>query len=657
LKKKILLSTLICLFSAQLLLAQATGGPTQGICALNQASPSSSSTQPGTSTQSGSLTSTCPPPGDPTPTPTPFPTPTPTPVTGTIDPKFIVLTVTYAPPGSASNVTYSNSTLLGTSSSVTNSFTNDVTVTASITTGFSLFGFFNSSMTNTASTQLSQETDTTSTVAVNETTNMSTTIRGPSSSAVGLDHDEDIIWVWLNPVVSLDLSSSNFVWNGYGFDLNDPAGTTDIIGIPVKFLNGHAPMPANIADVLARRWAPRTVCETSDPACGPDGTKDPGLDANDLAAILHADPFTDPSYVINIPAGGSCTADARFCRTTNSNLQYSPPPPGGQPITQTYSMQHQATQTEGQGATNTYKVGIGTQGDVAGSFFIKLKAHLNVVDNLTWQNKWNAQSTNQTGQTASASITGPSAADNYTGPVEFEIFQDNIYGTFMFGFIPQPTFNVFASPSSQSVQQGSCTNYTASVSALVSGFSSTVSFSVSGLPANTTASFSPASISGAGSSTLTVCTTASTPVATSTLTISGASGIEVHSTSVSLSVTAPPPPPQPGDFSLGASPDFLEFTAGTSGFSTISVSPLNGFNGTVSLTVDGGGLPASLSSTSVTGSGSVTLTVRSSRFTAPGDYQVPVTGTSGNLSHSAFITVTIDGSGGCSSTGQICQIQ
>ena len=89
--------------------------------------------------------------------------------------------------------------------------------------------------------------------------------------------------------------------------------------------------------------------------------------------------------------------------------------------------------------------------------------------------------------------------------MEFDIFQDNIYGTFMFGFIPEPTFNLFASPSSQSVVEGSCTSYTASVSALVSGFSSTVKFSLgSALPANATATFSPASVTGAGSSTLTV---------------------------------------------------------------------------------------------------------------------------------------------------------
>lgn len=474
---------------------------------------------------------------------------------------------------------------------------------------------------------------------------------------MGLDHDEDIIWIWLNPAIGLTIDSTgtNFTWTGYAFDENDPAGTTDIIGIPVKFLNGHAPMPSNIADVLARTWAPRTLCTSADPACGLDGTKDPGLDASDLAAILRADPFSNPSYVINIPSGSSCTADGRFCRTTNPNLQYSPPPPGGQPITQTFSIQHQATATQGQGATDTRSVSIGTQGNISGSFFVKLGAKLNVADTLTFVNKWNAMSTSTVGQTASATITGPSSTDNYTGPVEFDIFQDNIYGTFMFGFIPEPTFSLFTNTTSQSVVQGSCASYTASVSALVSGFNSTVTFSVSGLPANATASFSPASVSGAGSSTLTVCTTASTPTGARNLTITGTSGTEVHSTGVSLTVNAPAPPPPTGNFSLSASPASLELTAGLGSTisTTITVFPLNGFTGPVSLSVSGG-LTAFLSAASVNGSGSVTLTVRAGAAVAPGNYTVTVTGTSGTLSHSVPISVTVDpGSGGC----QLCSLK
>jgi len=643
--KKVLLLMLLSLFSTHLLSAQ--------VCQIPAQVPLSSS-------DTGQLTSPCTLPPDPTPTPTPAPTPTPTPDSGFVEPKYVVLTVTYAPPGSASSVTYSNSTILGTSSIISNSFTNDVKVTSSINTGFDLFGLFSNKLTLTSSGQLTQETDTSSSVALSETTNMSTTIRGPASSAVGLDHDEDIIWVWLNPAIGLNIDSTgtNFTWTGFAFDQNDPAGTTDIIGIPVKYLNGHAPLPSNIADVLARRWAPRTLCTSADPACGLDGTKDPGLDASDLAAILRADPFSNPAYVINVPSGGSCTGDGRFCRTTNPNLQYSPPPPGGQPVTQMYSIQHQATATEGQGATDTRSVSIGTQGDLHVNFFIKFTAKLMATDTMTFVNKWNAMSSSQVGQTASATVTGPSSADNYTGPVEFDIFQDNIYGTFMFGFIPQPTFNLFASPSSQSVVEGNCTSYTASVSALVSGFSSTVNLSLgSALPAGASASFNPASVTGAGSSTLTVCTAASTPVGTSNLTINATSGIEVHTTSVSLTVTAPPPPPQPGDFTVTTSTPSRSVTAGGTALFTITVSPTNGFTGMVALSVDPNFLPdsasASFSPASIAGSGSSTLTIFTDSTSTPGTYSIPVTGVSGTLSHTVNVTLTVKTPTTCGGTTRI----
>ncbi|MBZ5505403.1 MAG: hypothetical protein LAO78_07945 [Acidobacteriia bacterium] len=626
-KKKVLLGALLCLFSAQFLNAQ-QANLNGSACPLPPVTTPIGQGSPALATLA---VVGCP---GPTPTPTPTPIPTPTPVTGTIEPKYVVLTVTYAPPGASSSVTYSNSTLLGTSSSVTNSFTNDVNLTASITTGFSLFGLFGGQTTQTASTQLTQQTDTSSTVAVNETTNTSTTIRGPASSAIGLDHDEDIIWVWLNPVTSFTInSSSNFTWTGFGFDQNDPVGTTDILGIPVKYLNGHAPMPSDIADVLARRWAPRTLCTSTDPACV-GGTKDPGLDASDLAAILQADPFASPSYVVNIPTGSNCTADKRFCRTTNQNLQYSPPPPGGQPITQTFSIQHQATATEGQGATDTRKVGIGTQGSISGSFFVSLSAKLMITDTLTWSNRWNAMSTSQTGQTATASITGPSSSDNYTGPVEFEIFQDNIYGTFMFGFIPPPTFTLSASPGSQSVVQGgSCANYTASIGALVSGFASTVSFNVTGVPANATASFSPASITGAGSSTLTVCAPSTTALGASTLTINAVSGIEVHGAPVTFAVT---------NFTIGATPSSRSVVVGGSASYTVSTTAQSGFSGAVSLSASG--LPAGASAVftpaSITGAGSSTLSIATSAATPPGTYTPCIAASSGGVTHSVCVTLT-----------------
>jgi len=72
-------------------------------------------------------------------------------------------------------------------------------------------------------------------------------------------------------------------------------------------------------------------------------------------------------------------------------------------------------------------------------------------------------------------------------------------------------------PKHADVIVGNATTYTASVGAL-NGFGGTVTLSASGLPTGATASFQPATVTGAGSSTLTVTTAGSTPVGTSTLT-------------------------------------------------------------------------------------------------------------------------------------------
>jgi subtilisin family serine protease len=100
-------------------------------------------------------------------------------------------------------------------------------------------------------------------------------------------------------------------------------------------------------------------------------------------------------------------------------------------------------------------------------------------------------------------------------------------------------------------------------------------------------------------------------------------------------------PPSP-DFSLSASPTTLSIVQGESGTSTVTVSDLNGFTGTVNLevSVTPSGPFASLSPETVTNSGTSTLTVNTG--TAPaGTYLLTITGTSGSLTHTTEVTVTI----------------
>src|SRR5437667_384837 len=99
----------------------------------------------------------------------------------------------------------------------------------------------------------------------------------------------------------------------------------------------------------------------------------------------------------------------------------------------------------------------------------------------------------------------------------------------------QPDFSLSASPASRTVVQGGGTSFTATVTA-GTGFSGTVTFSVSGLPRRANASFNPSSVTTSGSSTLTVSTMRKTQTGTFTLTISATSGGLTHTQQVTLTV-------------------------------------------------------------------------------------------------------------------------
>ncbi|MGH8572073.1 MAG: galactose oxidase-like domain-containing protein, partial [Gammaproteobacteria bacterium] len=100
-----------------------------------------------------------------------------------------------------------------------------------------------------------------------------------------------------------------------------------------------------------------------------------------------------------------------------------------------------------------------------------------------------------------------------------------------------PDFSLSAAPSTQSVAAGGSTTYTATVTPS-GGFNGTVSFSASGLPAGASASFTPPTVIGSGSTTMTVMTAGSTPVGSSPVTITGTSGSLSRQTGVTLTVTS-----------------------------------------------------------------------------------------------------------------------
>ena len=103
------------------------------------------------------------------------------------------------------------------------------------------------------------------------------------------------------------------------------------------------------------------------------------------------------------------------------------------------------------------------------------------------------------------------------------------------GAIP-PDFTVAISPASQAIAQGASGTYAVSTTAL-NGSTQSIALSVSGLPAGVTGSFSPATVTAGGSSTLTVAVAATATPATTSFTVTGVSGTVQHSANASVMVT------------------------------------------------------------------------------------------------------------------------
>jgi hypothetical protein len=238
--------------------------------------------------------------------------------------------------------------------------------------------------------------------------------------------------------------------------------------------------------------------------------------------------------------------------------------------------------------------------------------------------------------TQAASMCDP--ANSFSGgPVQLVQYPSGGFdGNYVCGVsVAQPDFSLSASPSRQTVTQGASTTFTVTVTA-TNGFTGTVAFSATGLPAGATASYNPASVSTSGDSTLTVATASNTPTGTFTLTTTGSGGSLTHAVTVTLVVNAP------ADYSLSVSPGTVTVAAGSQGSYTVSISRVGGFTGGVQFITSTlpAGATASFSPNPSTSNSSV-LAITTTTTTTPGTYPFTVTGTSGTLSHTASATLVV----------------
>jgi subtilase family serine protease len=199
-------------------------------------------------------------------------------------------------------------------------------------------------------------------------------------------------------------------------------------------------------------------------------------------------------------------------------------------------------------------------------------------------------------------------------------------------FASQSSFTLSASPTSLTFLQGAAGSTTITINPQ-NTFSSNVMLSASGLPSGVSAVFgtNPATTT----SLLTLSATGTVSIGTFAVTVTGSSGRLRSQTTITLSVNPA------GDFTLSASPSSLSAIRGTSGTSTVTVNPQNGFNRSVSLSASGlpSGVTATFNPSSTTAMSTLTLTASSAA--SLGTVPVTISGTSGGLAHMTTVSLTV----------------
>ncbi len=140
---------------------------------------------------------------------------------------------------------------------------------------------------------------------------------------------------------------------------------------------------------------------------------------------------------------------------------------------------------------------------------------------------------------------------------------------------------------------------------------------------------------------VTVTAGASAAVGNATLTFTGTSGSLSHAATVTATISAPPP-----DFTLTLAPTSATLAAGgANGLVSVTATAVNSFTGTVNVAITGlpAGVTASPATLSLAPGVAQSMTLTAAVTAAASTSTVTFTGTSGSLTHSAPLALTVQG--------------
>jgi hypothetical protein len=218
---------------------------------------------------------------------------------------------------------------------------------------------------------------------------------------------------------------------------------------------------------------------------------------------------------------------------------------------------------------------------------------------------------------ASVVFTGQ---DNSQNPQIVSINQDAASGN----------FGISANPTDPNVLPGASTSVGVSISRS-GGFAGSVSLSASGQPSGVNVTFNPGSTTGV-SSTATITTATNVAVGNYQIFITGRNGNVSSTTSVTLHVV---------DFSLSSCASALVAQPGGSASCVLSVNPINGFSGAVTLSASGQPNGANITFNPNPATGSSTMAASLSGSVAAGIYPITITGVSGNTFRTTSVNLNV----------------
>lgn len=375
---------------------------------------------------------------------------------GILYPKYIVMGVTYAPPGDGpglgpSDVQYSKTTAVGTTTTYSSSFSNDIGYGVQVS---SQFNFIPAGQTNSdgsltftlgVQTDYTQTQDSSSSVTTSKSSSVSYTTYGypttyPPNGTLppALPNDYDQIQLWINPELvftTIPVAGNNpaaIQFNGYAYD---PAGGAGVNVFPVHVgcLNGDFSSQFCQPEwtVLQRSWVQNQVSPTT------GSTVSPAIlpNSQDAYDILSADPLAyipggSPYTLLNsFPA---TTSDGRFTQMCWSGTTCPNPVVYEPNYSQGFTVAQMNTTQETDQTSTEIKVGVSVSKQASVNFMdiFGQKTTWTVSDTVSQKNTvLKSLTTTQTIQNA-FTING-SNPPNYVS-AEFVVYQDNQFGTFVF---------------------------------------------------------------------------------------------------------------------------------------------------------------------------------------------------------------------------------